>query len=42
MMEIEIDGYERMPGLRSFTIMANKRIQELIQGYMVLHLKRQR
>ena len=42
MMEYGIDGYEMMAGLRSFTIMANKRIQELIQGYMVLHLKRQR
>ena len=42
MMEIEIDGYETRAGLRSFTNMANKRIQELIQGYMVLHLKRQR
>lgn len=39
-MEIEIDGYETMTGLRSFTIMANKRIQELIQGYVILHLKR--
>ena len=42
MMEFGLDGYETMTGLRSFTITANKRIQELIQGYMVLHLKRQR
>ena len=41
-MEIERDGYEMMTGLRSFTIIENERIQELIQGYMVLHLKRQR
>lgn len=31
MMEIRIDGYETMMELRSFTIMGNKRIQELIQ-----------
>ena len=42
MMEIDIDGYGTMTGPHSFTIMANKRILELIQGHMVLHLKRQR
>lgn len=41
MMKIGIDGYETTE-LRSFTNMGNKRLQELIQGYMVLHLERQR
>ena len=31
-----------MMELRSFTIMGNKGIQELIQGYLVLHLESQR
>lgn len=42
MMEFEIDGYETMTELHSFMITGNKRVQELIQGYMVLHLERQR